>query len=228
MIGTRPHVDAGRPHLLFSISKSITALLAGILQDHGRLDPVQTVSHYWPETASCGFGDCPVQHVLDMRVSLDFTEDYLDTTGVYARYRRATAWNPTLKENAVKVSRPSCCRSARGAAPHGGPFHYLSPCSDMLGLLLEKVTGEPFADLMSRLLWQPMGAQTDALLSLDEKGAPRGAGGICATPHDLLRLGELLLHNGEIDGDRVVSDRWIQTPGATVIMRHGGPEISTP
>ena len=203
------HTMPALPHILFSISKSITGLLAGILEDQGLLDPSRTVAHYVPEAAPSGYGDCPLQYVLDMRVSLDFIEDYLDTTGGYARYRRATGWNPSEPGQPVEGLERFLFSLAKGDEPHGGDFRYLSPNSDLLGLVLERVTGKAFADLMSDLLWQPLGAATDGAITLDPFGAPRCAGGISVTTHDLARLGELILNEGAAGSRQIVSARWL-------------------
>lgn len=103
-----PHADAERPHLIFSVSKSITGLLAGIAAGDGRLDPDKPVSHYVPVRRGGAYGKATVRHLLDMTVSLAFEENYLDAKGAFARYRRATLWNPQAR----RASRPcsTCLR----------------------------------------------------------------------------------------------------------------------
>lgn len=121
------------PHIVFSVSKSLSALLAGILAGQGRLDPEAPVLRYIPEVAGSAYGDCTVRHVLDMTVSTDFVEDYLDTTGDFARYRMATGWNPVADPSNVGDLRGFLPSIHRGAGPHGAAFHYVSPNSDLLG-----------------------------------------------------------------------------------------------
>ncbi|MBT8434128.1 MAG: serine hydrolase, partial [Gammaproteobacteria bacterium] len=82
------------PHIVFSVSKSITAILAGVLVDRGLLEPAKAVVDYIPELADSGYGDASVQQVLDMVVNIDFDEDYLATSGKFLEYRTATAWHP--------------------------------------------------------------------------------------------------------------------------------------
>lgn len=206
---TAAHSDAALPHLLFSISKSLTGLLAGILQDEGILDPAKPVSHYLPQTADGGYGDCPLQHLLDMRTSIEFLEEYLDRDGDYARYRRAMLWNPPEPDLEPEPLSSLLFRLKKGEGAHGGPFCYLSPNSDLLALLVEHAAGAPYAELMSQLVWQKAGARSDAFITVDAKGAPRGAGGISATAHDLLRVGRLFLEEGSIGGRQIVSPAWI-------------------
>jgi CubicO group peptidase (beta-lactamase class C family) len=62
---------------------------------------------------------------------------------------------------------------------------------------------------MSKYLWQPMGAEKNAYITVDRKGAPRTAGGICVVPRDLLRVGELVRNRGYANGQQVIPASWI-------------------
>jgi len=179
-------------HIVFSVSKSITAALAGILVQQGKLDPEALVARYVPEVTGSAYEDATVRHVLDMAVSIRFVEDYLDPTGDVARYRAAMGWNPpgTIASadgiNAFVTSLP------KGEHPHGRRFHYVSPNTDLLGWIIERAAGENFASLLSRLVWKPMGMAQDACVTIDRHGAPRTAGGICTSLGDLARFGEMM------------------------------------
>ncbi|MBL0233024.1 MAG: serine hydrolase [Chitinophagaceae bacterium] len=61
----------------------------------------------------------------------------------------------------------------------------------VLGWLVEKVTGKKYADLVTELIWKPMGASSDAYMCLSEKGIPWPHGGLSATLRDLARFGML-------------------------------------
>jgi CubicO group peptidase (beta-lactamase class C family) len=73
-----PNFTAQSRHILFSASKSVTSIVAGILYSDGLIDFDETVSHYVPELKSSAFADARIRDVLDMRVSLDFEETYQD------------------------------------------------------------------------------------------------------------------------------------------------------
>lgn len=45
------------PHIVFSVSKSITGLLAGIAMDDESLDPEAPIVRYAPEVQGSAFGD---------------------------------------------------------------------------------------------------------------------------------------------------------------------------
>lgn len=142
-----PHMEYGARHIIFSISKSLTAILAGILEGEGVFDPQAPVTRYLPEAAGSAYGDASVRHVLDMSVSLDFEEAYLDPESAFARYRRATLWNPGGGTESLAAFIPTLQHLAE---PHGRTFRYRSPNSDLLGILLERASGQRFAELMRR------------------------------------------------------------------------------
>lgn len=194
------------PHIVFSVTKSITGLMCGLAQDMGLLDTHREVGYYLLETRSGAYGDCPVQHVLDMRVSLDFTEDYQDTTGAFARYRSAVLWNAPSQAHPPEGLAPFLATLGKGTEPHGGRFAYRSPNSDLLGLLLERVVGLRYSEFVATRLWYPMGGVDDAFVTVDAFGSPRGAGGLSCTARDLARIGQLMLEPGAI-----LPERWLAT-----------------
>ena len=66
----------------------------------------------------------------------------------------------------------------RGSPSHlADNFAYISANTDLLGWVVERVTGKSYAALVSDLLWKPMRAEHDGYVTLDRKGAPRCTGG---------------------------------------------------
>jgi CubicO group peptidase (beta-lactamase class C family) len=204
------------PHIVFSVSKSITGILAGILAERGKLDPDAPVIRYIPEAAGSAYGDCTVRHVLDMTVSIAFVEDYLAPTGDFARYRAATGWNPVADPTLAGDVHSFLVTLRRDANPHGAAFHYVSPNSDMLGWILERAGGAPYAQLLSELIWRPLGAEADAHVTVDRLGAARSAGGVCIALRDLARFGELVRNHGRAGNRQIVPRWWIED-----ILRNG-------
>ena len=198
--------DGTRPHILFSVSKSLTGALTGILVDQGRLDPDSLVTRYIPEVSHSAYGDCTVRHVLDMTVSSSFSEVYLDKRGEFARYRRAMLWNPAEPGEAPGTLHDFLSSLSPAAGPHGTVFRYLSPNSDLLGWLVERASGKAFANLFSDHIWKPVGAEAGACVTVDAIGSPRTAGGICALPRDLARFGEMM----RLGGNGILPDWWVQ------------------
>ena len=213
-----------QPHIVFSVSKSVSGTLAGILVENGQLDPDAPVTRYIPEVAKSAYGDCTVRHVLDMTVSIDFVEDYLNVDGPFARYRDATGWNPVYDPARLNDLRGFLSTLPRDRHPHGEKFYYVSPNSDLLGWLIERAANRPYTALLSEHIWQKMGAEYDAYVTVDRVGAPRTAGGICITLRDLARFGELMRLGGSIGGQQIVPASWIKDilqNGDTVAWQKG-------
>ncbi len=204
------------PHIIFSVSKSLTGSLAGVVVAQGQLDPDAPVARYIPEAANSAYGDCTIRHVLDMTVSVDFVEDYLNTDGPFARYRDATGWNPILDPARLNDLRGFLLSLPRDSHDHGEKFYYASPNSDLLGWVLERASGRTLPSLLSELIWQKMGAEFDAYVTVDRFGAPRSAGGICCSLRDLGRFGEMMRREGNVAGTQVVPQDWIAD------IRHAG------
>jgi CubicO group peptidase (beta-lactamase class C family) len=202
-------MDAGTPHILMSVSKSMLGLLAGILVDQGVLDLERQVTDIIPEIKGTAYDGATVQDLLDMRVGIEFDEDYLATSGTIIKYRKATNWNPLGPGEAPSDLRSFYANLTDRDGPHGGAFHYVSPNTDLLGWIIERCAGARYVDLMSELLWRPMGASRPAYVTVDRLGAPRAAGGMCATTRDLARVGQLVAQEGASGGKQIVPASWI-------------------
>lgn len=196
-------------HILFSVSKSVTSIVAGILQDDGLLDFDELVPRYVPELASSAYRDARVRDVLDMRVSVDFEEVYHDPNGSHARYRRAGLLDPSGPADKVETVVEFIAGLKKGKGEHGVAYQYASPNSDVLGLIIVGASGRRFSDLASERLFQPLGARQDAYVTVDRVGTPRTGGGINMTPRDLARIGEMMRQGGVADGRRIVSQAWV-------------------
>lgn len=204
-----PHAGIDQRHIVFSISKSLTALVIATLEADGLIDPKAPVTDLLPEAAGSAYGDCTIRDVLDMRVSLAFDEAYLNTDGAYAHYRRATLWNPADKSQPNETLLAFLMTLQKDAHPHGGAHFYASPNSDLLGILIERATGERYADVLSDRLWKPLGAKNHASVTVDAEGTARAAGGISVTARDLARVGEMLRNSGIVEGRRLIPQAWL-------------------
>lgn len=198
-------------HLIFSVSKSFCGTLGGILAGLGKLDPDASVVTYIPEMKGSVYGDCTVRHLLDMSVGIQFDEDYLATEGDVVNYRRSTGWDPTPSGAPPPPHQREFLQTLKpDGTPHGETFHYVSTNTDVLSWVYERACGMPYAKLMQDHLWAPMGAENDAYITLDSRGAARAAGGMCATIRDLARFGEMMRNKGVSNtGRQVVPETWV-------------------
>ena len=89
------------PHIVFSVSKSLTALLVGVLEDKDEIDLDRNVVDYVPDVKGSAYEGATIRNLLDMNVASNFVENYLDTSGVFFEYRKAMGWNQRSEDNGL-------------------------------------------------------------------------------------------------------------------------------
>src|SRR5258707_561035 len=205
-----------RTHALMSVSKSVVGCVAAVLIDRGLLDPDAEIPSYVPELAGSGYAGALVRHVYDMRSGVRFGEEYANPDSDIRRLDEWVEWQPGRGQEAVEPrGLYRFLATLRAEAPHGERFLYRSAESDVLGWVCERAAGRPMAQLISELIWAPMGAEHQALLLHDGLGTAVHDGGLCATARDAARFGQVLLDGGLIpDGAggtrRVVPPQWLR------------------
>ncbi len=202
------------PHLAMSVSKSITSTTAGILIDQGLIDPASPVTNYLPELSATGWNGATVQHVLDMTTGVKFVEDYDEPDCDIARLEVASNWKP-LPEGEDPADWPATTWAqilslTACDADHGARFKYRSIETDILGVLIARVTGQTLAQSISTHLWAPMGAECPANITVDRQGTALADGGISATLRDFARFGQTMLDDGRAGDKQVVPMTWIE------------------
>jgi CubicO group peptidase (beta-lactamase class C family) len=199
--GYGPLGAPGRPHALMSVSKSVVGCVAAVLIDRGQLDPDAEITSYVPELAGSGYAGALVRHVYDMRSGVRFLEEYANPD---SDIRRLDEWVGCQEWAEPGDGEPRglyrFLATLRAEAPHGERFLYRSAESDVLGWVCERAAGRPMAELISELIWAPMGAEHDALLLHDGMGTAVHDGGLCATARDVARFGQMLLDGGQVPG----------------------------
>ncbi len=78
----------------------------------------------------------------------------------------------------------------------GGRFAFSNANAQVLGVILERATGEDFERYFEQRLWRPLGAGSGEFYLDRERGMPAVYCCFRATPRDFLRLGALLVSDG--------------------------------
>ncbi len=195
----------GGLHSVMSISKSIVATVTGILCGQGLLQRTDLVAAHLPELRGTAWQGARIADLLDMRAGIEFDESLTSVDAM--RYDQVYQWRPYVGD--VPGSATDYMRSLRGDRCHGGGFRYQSILTDMLGWVLERVTGCSISELISNLVWRPIGAEVNATMTIDRYGNALADGGICASMRDLARFGELWRRRGRIGNRQVVPQSWI-------------------
>ena len=213
------------PHLMNSVSKSVVALVAGKLAAQGVIDLDKPVAHYVPALAKSGYAPDALQTVLDMRDGSDYTEDYPDFTTTFRLQDCAIGWTdadycPKNGPESLYEFLPMIGRDEEKL----GKFSYRSGSTNVIGWVLEAATGQPLAELISQHVWQPMGAEFDANITVDKGGFVLADHGMSSTLRDLTRLGLLVLNNGKAQGKEVIPAPFIQD----ILAQQGDPNWPYP
>jgi CubicO group peptidase (beta-lactamase class C family) len=106
-------------------------------------------------------------------------------------------------------------------AEQGTGFDYSGTNTFVLGWLVEKITGMPFQDALTREIWSRMGAEADASIYAARYGIPLTSGGLLAKPRDVARFGLLFTPSYRVVSDeKILSDRYIE-----ILTDGGNPKL---
>lgn len=186
----------------WSMAKSITHALTGILVGDGRLD----VHDLAPVPEWRDPGDprsrITIEHLLRMIDGLDFVEEYIP--GEPSHVIDMLFQSGRADTAAYARRRPS-------AHEPGTFWNYSSGTTNILSAILGEVVGdgpEGMARFMRERLFAPIG-MTSAQPRFDEAGTLIGSSFVFATPRDFLRFGLLYLRDGVWDGERLLPEGWV-------------------
>lgn len=207
-------MDRRTPHLAQSVSKSITATAGAALIADGLIDPQAPVTAYLPELEATAWRGAKVQHVLDMASGVRFDESaYEDRESDVGKMDYAAGWKPA-PAGIDAADWPTCVWDqilslTTQEAEHGARFEYRSIETDVFAHVMERVTGQRLPEIISERLWAPIGAEEDALITVDAAGYGLSCGGFNACLRDFARFGLALLNDGQVEGRQAIPKAWI-------------------
>lgn len=193
-------------HIIFSVTKSFTGLLAEMLIEDGVLDDQRLVSDYLPEFGDGAYADATLRNVLDMEVGIDFTEIYDDPQSDITKFAHAAGMRDAPEGATAYRGLYDYLPTLRKKGEHGVDFHYVTANSEVLGWIVEHATSTPIAQLLGERIYEHIGAERDAFYITDPLGKAVAGGGMCVTAPDLLRLALIVAHDGWWNGKRLVPE----------------------
>ena len=194
-------MDERTLHLSQSVAKSFVGMTAGILIGRGLLDVNALVTSYLPELEQTGWRGATLQQVLDMTTGTRFSEEYTNPYSDIGQSDVASGWKPIPPDSDPAFKWPRhmwelVTGLVQAIRPHGELFSYRSIETDVLAFCMERVTSMRLPQLLSEELWQKMGAEESACITVDSAGFALADGGLNATMRDYGRFGQLILENG--------------------------------
>ena len=153
---------------LASCGKQFTALGLLMLAEDGKLHPDDPLAKHIPELA--GFG-CTLRQLLHHTSGIRDLYDEAGIDQVLARCAR-----PTNADLTRIYAEFGCPMAARGMRP-GATFAYSNSGYDLLGTVIERVSGQPYHDFFQTRVFEPLGMRDTFSLPDARERDPRRATG---------------------------------------------------
>ena len=197
----------------YSVAKTLTSIMIGQLITAGKIKESDTFVSILPEyKAGTDFDKVTIKDLLDMSSGIGVSDNY--PTGpsgwgvAIAQMYASTDLNWWLKHNRKMANTP-------GTKPE-----YRSVDTQLLGMIIKKVTGNPVSNYFQENVWQPIGAQSQAKWNVDHVGGQEKT--FCcfnATARDFARVGQLFVNNGaaNIGGGSVISSAYLKRMNTPVV-----------
>jgi CubicO group peptidase (beta-lactamase class C family) len=233
---------------IYSMSKTVTAVAVLTLMEEGKLSLEDPIGKYLPELAEPrlfvgGTADAPqtrpASTPVTIRHLLTHTPGYAvygpDTDPVNVIFNRAhVASSPDLKEYVRRLA------TLPLAHEPGREFHYDGVPIQVLGRLVEVLSGMPFDRYLQERIFTPLHmadtgfevpanqrgriadmttTDADGKLVLARTVPPpgarmnpflSGAGGLYSTASDYARFAQMLLNGGQLDGARILGRKSVE------------------
>lgn len=198
----------------FSVSKSFLSTLIGIAIDEGSIGSItDPITDYVPELLERDerFGAITLQNLITMSSGFVYNEEETPWGDAASTY-----YSPDLRATALSA--------VINEAP-GQTWLYNNYNPLLLGLALERATGQNVTDYMSKVLWAPLGAEANASWSLDSisSGFEKMESGLNARAVDFARFGLMAERGGLVDGKRIVSEKWLREATAVDTVSNPDP-----
>ncbi|MDP6413741.1 MAG: serine hydrolase [Gammaproteobacteria bacterium] len=205
-----PRMQHYEKPIYWSVAKVLPATLIRLFEERGSVDVEQQIQFYIPELAASELAQISIRNILDMATGLDCQDEYDDRQSCYYQYSMAIGDGfregdaPDNPYDFLKKLRVS-----RHAEP-GQQFSYSGMNTFALAWLVEKLTGEPFQDTVSREIWQHIGAEADASFLAYRYGIALSHGGFMSNMRDLARFGLLFTPSySTVSNRQLISDQHI-------------------
>lgn len=189
-------------HDLRSVTKVVTGLLVGkALEQHLIASLDEPVFSFFPE-----YGDLRtpekdlicLRDLLTMSAGLDWDEN---VPADDPRHGEMRLWR---SDDLVRTALEPQLTSASGAT-----WNYSGGCTELLAAILRKVSGKPIDEYAGEVLFTPLAIQ-NVEWARHPDGSLSGSGGLRMCSRDLARIGQLVIGNGNWDGEQVLTTSWIE------------------
>ncbi len=182
-----------RPHIMHSLTKSVTACAVGLAIDEGHFSLDDKVVSFFDDELPPQIND----HLAALRVVdlLTMRTGHAESVSGSVFRQVKTSWVAEFFK--IPIVRPP-----------GNEFLYSSASSFMLSAIVSRTTGQSARDYLEPRLFQPLDIEGLEWGS-SPGGISSGGNGLTWKSVDSLKLGILHLNRGTWNGRRVLSPEWV-------------------
>jgi CubicO group peptidase (beta-lactamase class C family) len=211
----RPGFSAATRLPSYSVAKTMTSIMIGQLIDQGRIKETDRFIDFYPELAAgTSFDDVTIAHLLDMQAGIGVSDNY--PTG-------PSGWGVAIAQMYATTDMEWFLgNNRRMAFDPGSAAEYRSVDTQLLGMIIKKVTGERISEVFERNVWQAVGAEFPATWNVDRVGGTEKA--FCcfnATARDYAKVGLTMLNGGQSNGKAIISKDWLTRMSTPVVNIDG-------
>lgn len=188
-----------------SCTKSVVGLLIGIAIHEGLLPPIDTPAYML-------FGDLDLEQresftSAHRHITLEHLLTMTDGLNWQQRATKVHVNNEAELENSPDVASYVWSQPMRRSP--GAAFNYNSGATALLARALQRVAGKDIEQYAAEILFGPLSIQKWEWLR-DDDGSPAAHFGLRLLPRDMVKIGQLVLQEGNWNGRQVVPSTWIK------------------
>lgn len=194
---------ADTPHILWSVTKTITGALLGIAVRDGKISLDQGLNEFYPRpNAGKNYQKIKIENLF-----------YLDTGFNWNEYYTGNVINSPVIRMLYYDGRKDMSKFATEQPVIAeGPsykFNYSTGTPTITMGVLKKAYGHEYDQMPWKSLFTPLG-MTNIRFERDHKGVFNGGSSGFATPREMAKLGYLYLNDGMWNGEEILPPSWIE------------------
>lgn len=183
-------MQAWQRHYGWSVTKVLTSAALAALVSEGLVDMQKPVEAYLPYLSSSAWSGTSLKNISDMASGIDCR----DSDGYQDKKTCVYRMEESLGVTASTGSPVSFIQHLQAMGRHRPPGtrnEYVSANTNVLMLVMEAVTSESYAEIIRTRIWDRIGAESDALMTISHEGHAYASGGLTSRLRDLGRFGLL-------------------------------------
>ncbi|MBT8274427.1 MAG: beta-lactamase family protein [Bacteroidia bacterium] len=183
----------------FSMAKSMISAMLGKAIMQGKIKGLdQPVSDFFSEFSDGKAAQLTVGDLSSMASGMNWDESYYSPFSITTR----AYFYDDLESMMLGV---------KVVDDPGTSYKYLSGNTQLLGMVIEKATGESLSDYLSKSFWKPLGAENEAFWQIDSEDNKLEKAYCCVASNarDFARFGKLYKDHGKWRGQSVLDSGFV-------------------